>query len=103
MHRQLLNEMLDIDYPLIQGGMAQVATGRFAAAVSNAGSLGIIAAGGKTSEQIREQIREARTLTCKPFGVNVMLMAPDVESIAAMLREEKVAVITTGAGTPAPS
>lgn len=102
MHRQLLNEMLGIDYPLIQGGMAQVATGRFAAAVSNAGSLGIIAAGGKTSEQIREQIREARTLTSKPFGVNVMLMAPDVESIATMLREEKVAVITTGAGNPAP-
>lgn len=101
MQKILLNEFLGIEYPMIQGGMAQVSTGRFAAAVSNAGSLGIIAAGGLSGEQVREQIREARSLTNRPFGVNVMLMAPDVELTAAMLLEEKVAVITTGAGNPA--
>lgn len=102
MRRRLLNELLGIDYPLIQGGMAQVATGQFAAAVSNAGSLGIIAAGGLSSEQVRKQIHAARELTSKPFGVNVMLMSPDVEAVAAMLAEEKVFAITTGAGNPSP-
>lgn len=101
MRTALLNEILGIEYPMIQGAMAQISNGRFAAAVSNAGSLGIIAAGGLSSDQVREQIREARSLTDKPFGVNVMLMAPDVESLAAMLIEEKVPVITTGAGNPA--
>lgn len=96
----LLNSLLGIKYPLMQGGMAQVATGKFAAAVSNAGGLGIIAGGGKSSEDLRAEIARTRMLTRKPFGVNVMLMAPDLDEIAAMLNEEKVPVITTGAGNP---
>lgn len=95
-----LNELLNIKYPIIQGGMANIATGEFAAAVSNAGGLGLIASGGWNAEQIREQIHICRSHTDKPFGVNLMLMNPDVDNIAAMLVEEKVSVITTGAGTP---
>lgn len=97
----LLNDFFNTKYPFMQGGMARIATGAFAAAVSNAGSLGIIAAGGRPSEEVREEIRTARSLTDKPFGVNVMLMAPDLEDLAAMLVEERVPVITTGAGNPA--
>ncbi len=97
----LLNEFLGITYPFMQGGMAQIATGRFAADVCNAGALGIIAAGGKKCEAVREEINTLRTLTDKPFGVNVMLMAEDIDAVAAMLIEEKVPVITTGAGNPA--
>ncbi|MCL1847357.1 MAG: nitronate monooxygenase family protein [Coriobacteriia bacterium] len=97
----LLDSFLKITYPFMQGGMAQVATGRFAAAVSNAGALGIVAGGGRTSEQLREEIHTVRSLTDKPFGVNVMLMAPDIEKIAAVVAEEQVPVITTGAGDPA--
>jgi enoyl-[acyl-carrier protein] reductase II len=85
----------------MQGGMAQIATGRFAADVCNAGALGIIAAGGKRCEQVREEINTLRSLTDRPFGVNVMLMAEDIDAIAAMLIEEQVPVITTGAGNPA--
>ncbi len=95
-----LNEMLNIKYPIIQGGMANIATGEFAAAVSNAGGLGLIASGGFDAERIREEIQKCRALTDKPFGVNLMLMNPDVDNIAKMLMEEKVAVITTGAGSP---
>ncbi len=95
-----LNEMLNIKYPIIQGGMANIATGEFAAAVSNAGGLGLIASGGFDAERIREEIQKCRVLTDKPFGVNLMLMNPDVDNIAKMLVEEKVAVITTGAGSP---
>ena len=95
-----LNEMLNIKYPIIQGGMANIATGEFAAAVSNAGGLGLIASGGFDAERIREEIHKCRALTDKPFGVNLMLMNPDVDNIAKMLVEEKVAVITTGAGSP---
>jgi len=80
--------------------MAQIATGRFAAAVSNAGALGIIAAGGKTSEQLAEEIDIARSLTNAPFGVNIMLMAPNASEIAELLTERRVPVITTGAGNP---
>ncbi|MDR0888527.1 MAG: nitronate monooxygenase [Coriobacteriales bacterium] len=97
----LLNEFLKIKYPIIQGAMARIATGEFAAAVANAGALGIIASGGLTAEETREQIHIARKITDKPFGVNVMLMAPDVQELADMLVEEKPAVITTGAGNPA--
>jgi len=97
----LLNTLLKTKYPLMQGGMAQIATGAFAAAVSNAGALGIIAAGGKSADELREEIKTLRLLTDKPFGVNVMLMAPNIEEIAALLVEEKVPVITTGAGNPA--
>lgn len=96
----MLNEYLNITYPLMQGGMAQIATGRFAAAVSNAGALGIIAAGGKSAQELKAEIDTLRSLTTKPFGVNVMLMAPDVAEIAALLVREKVPVITTGAGNP---
>lgn len=84
----------------MQGGMARIATGEFAAAVSNVGALGIIAGGGKRSEELRAEIKTARSLTDKPFGVNVMLMASDVDEIAAMLNEERVPIITTGAGSP---
>lgn len=92
--------MLNIKYPIIQGGMANIATGEFAAAVSNAGGLGLIASGGFDAERIREEIKKCREKTDKPFGVNLMLMNPDVDNIAKMLVEEKVAVITTGAGSP---
>ena len=80
--------------------MANIATGEFAAAVSNAGGLGLIASGGFDAERIREEIKKCREKTDKPFGVNLMLMNPDVDNIAKMLVEEKVAVITTGAGSP---
>lgn len=95
-----LNTLLNIKYPIIQGGMANIATGEFAAAVSNAGGLGLIASGGFDAERIREEIKKCRASTDKPFGVNLMLMNPDVDNIAKMLVEEKVAVITTGAGSP---
>ncbi len=95
-----LNEFLNIKYPIIQGGMANIATGEFAAAVSNAGGLGLIASGGFDADRIREEINKCRALTDKPFGVNLMLMNPDVDNIAKMLVEEKVDVITTGAGSP---
>lgn len=93
-------ELLGIEYPIIQGGMAWVATAELAAAVSNGGGLGIIAAGGAPAEVVREQIHKARTLTDKPFGVNVMLMNPSTDEIMEMLAEEKPAVVATGAGNP---
>lgn len=96
-----LNEMLGIKYPIIQGAMAQIATGEFAAAVSNAGALGIICSGGFSAEQFRGHIRRARELTDKPFGVNLMLMHPDAKELAQIIAEERVAVVTTGAGDPA--
>lgn len=96
----LINELTGTKYPIIQGGMANIATGAFAAAVSNAGALGLVASGGMNAEALREQIRECRSLTDKPFGVNLMLLNPDVDNIAKMLVEEKVGFITTGAGNP---
>ena len=96
-----LCELLGIEYPIIQGGMAWVATAELAAAVSNGGGLGLIAAGGAPAEVVREQIRKCRTLTDKPFGVNVMMMSPYAEEIMNMLTEEKPAVVATGAGNPA--
>ena len=95
-----LRKMLGIKYPILQGGMANIATGAFAAAVSNAGGLGIIATGGYSPEQISVQIADARTLTDKPFGVNVMLMHPQVGEIAVLLADEGIKIITTGAGLP---
>lgn len=95
-----ITELLGIKYPLIQGGMAWVATAELAAAVSEAGGLGLIAAGGAPAEVVREQIRKAKTLTSKPFGVNVMMMSPYAEEIMNMLAEEKPAVVATGAGNP---
>lgn len=95
-----LCELLGIEYPVIQGGMAWVATAELAAAVSNAGGLGIIAAGGAPEDIVREEIKKARALTDKPFGVNVMLMSPFADKVMEMIIEEKPAVVITGAGNP---
>ena len=95
-----VTELLGIEYPIIQGGMAWVADYHLAAAVSEAGGLGIIGSGGCNGDWVRDQIRKARELTSKPFGVNVMLMNPHAPEIAKVLIEEKVKVVTTGAGSP---
>ena len=95
-----LNEVLGIKYPFIQGGMANIATGEFAAAVSNAGGLGLIAAGGMTVESLRENIRKCKELTNNPFGVNLMLMHPAADEMAQVVIEEGVKIVTTGAGNP---
>lgn len=100
MFRTALCDLLNIEYPIIQGGMAWVSTAELAAAVSEAGGLGIIGSGSAPADWLRKQIRQARQLTKKPFGVNVMLLSPFVEEIMALLKEEPVAVITTGAGNP---
>ena len=92
--------MLGIEYPVFQGGMAWIADGELAAAVSNGGGLGIIAAGNAPADYVREQIRRAKELTDKPFGVNIMLLSPYADEVAAVAAEEKVAVVTTGAGNP---
>lgn len=93
-------EMLGIKYPVFQGGMAWIADGKLAAAVSDGGGLGIIAAGNAPGEYIREQIKIAKSLTSKPIGVNIMLLSPFVDDIAQIVIEENVAVVTTGAGNP---
>ena len=95
-----VTELLGIEYPVLQGGMAWIAEGQLAAAVSEAGGAGIIAAGSAPAEVIREQIKKARSLTSKPFGVNVMLMSPTAEDVAKVCAEEKVSFVTTGAGNP---
>ncbi|WP_442871335.1 nitronate monooxygenase [Anaerotignum sp.] len=92
--------MLGIKYPIFQGGMAWIADGKLAAAVSNGGGLGIISAMNAGGDYLREQIQIARRLTDKPFGVNIMLMSPHVEEVAKIVVEEKVPVVTTGAGIP---
>jgi len=96
-----LNEMLGIKYPFIQGGMANIAVGEFAASVSNAGGLGMIGAGGMNAESLRENIRKCKALTSKPFGVNLMLMNPETDEMAEVIVEEGVKIVTTGAGNPA--
>lgn len=95
-----LDKKLGIKYPFIQGGMANIATGEFAAAVSNAGGLGLIGAGGMNVETLEENIHKCRQLTDKPFGVNIMLMNPQAEQMADLVYRENIAVITTGAGNP---
>lgn len=95
-----INELLGTTYPLIQGGMANIATGEFAAAVSNAGALGLIAGGGMPAEALRQQIRRCKALTNKPFGVNIMLMNPEAAAMAQVVIDEGVPVVTTGAGNP---
>ena len=96
-----LNEILGTEFPFIQGGMANIATGQFAAACSNAGALGVIATGGMlNAELLREQIRICKSLTDKPFGVNLMLMNPCADEMAKIIIEEGVGVVTTGAGNP---
>ncbi len=97
-----LTELLGIKYPVIQGGMAWTSDANLAAAVSNAGGAGIIGSGGRTVEWTRDEVRKAKGLTDKPFGVNVMLMAPNIAEIIEMLCEEKVAFVTLGAGNPVP-
>ena len=95
-----LNEILGTEFPIIQGGMANIATGEFAAAVSNAGALGLIGAGGMDAGTLRSHIRRCRELTDKPFGVNIMLMNPAAAEMAEVVIEEGVKVVTTGAGVP---
>lgn len=95
-----INELLNTEYPFIQGGMANIATGEFAADVSNAGGLGLIGAGGMTTEMLRDNIRKCRELTDKPFGVNIMLMHPEAEEMAKLVADEGVKIVTTGAGNP---
>ena len=96
-----ITELLGIEYPIIQGGMAWVAEYNLAAAVSNAGGFGIIGAASAPPEIVREQIRKCKDLTDKPFGVNVMLMNPNAEEVAKIVIEEGVKAVTTGAGNPA--
>ena len=96
-----LCDLIGIRYPVFQGGMAHVSDGRLAAAVSEAGGLGIISAMNYGGTKLRDQIREARSLTAKPIGVNIMLQAPTAADSAAICAEEKVEIVTTGAGNPA--
>ncbi|HHZ16477.1 MAG TPA: enoyl-[acyl-carrier-protein] reductase FabK [Clostridia bacterium] len=95
-----INELFQVEYPIFQGGMAWVATAELAAAVSEAGGIGFIGAGSAPGEVVREQIRKAKTLTTKPFGVNVYYLSPFVEEVIQVLLEEGVDLITTGAGNP---
>ena len=95
-----ITELLNIEYPIIQGGMAWVADYHLAAAVSEAGGMGLIGAGGMPAELVREQIRKGKELTDKPFGVNIMLMNPEADQIAKVVVEEGIQVVTTGAGNP---
>ena len=99
---KLITEVLGIQYPIIQGGMAWISDAKMAAAVSNAGGAGIISTGGRTTEYTLKEIRKAKTLTDKPFGVNVMLMAPNKEEIVEVICQEKPAFVTLGAGNPVP-
>lgn len=100
MIKSAICEMLGIEYPVFQGGMAWIADGKLAAAVSEGGGLGIIAAGNAPGDYVREQIKIAKSLTSKPIGVNIMLMSPFADDVAKVVIEEKVEVITTGAGNP---
>lgn len=93
-------ELLGIRYPVFQGAMAWLSDGNLAAAVSNAGGLGIIAGGNAEGHIIREEIRKAKALTDKPFGVNIMLLSPYKDEVIEVVLEEKVAMVTTGAGNP---
>lgn len=99
--RSEITKLLGIQYPVIQGGMAWVAEHQLAAAVSNAGGLGLIGAASAPPEIVREEIRKAKELTDKPFGVNVMLLNPNAEEVAKVVVEEGIKVVTTGAGNPA--
>ena len=97
-----ITELLGITYPIIQGGMAWISDAGMAASVSNAGGAGVISTGGRMTEYTRDEIRRAKTLTDKPFGVNVMLMAPNKNEIVDVICEEKPAFVTLGAGNPVP-
>ena len=95
-----ITEILGTEYPIIQGGMAWVAEHHLAAAVSNAGGLGLVGAASAPAEVVREEIRRCKELTDKPFGVNIMLLNPNAEEVARVVVEEGVKVVTTGAGNP---
>jgi enoyl-[acyl-carrier protein] reductase II len=100
MIKSRIRDLLGIEYPVFQGGMAWIADGRLAAAVSNGGGLGIVAAGNAPADYVRDQIRLAASLTNRPFGVNIMLMSPFADDVAQVVADEKAAVVTTGAGNP---
>lgn len=100
MLKSIICKLLGIKYPLIQGGMAWIADAELASAVSNAGALGVIAAGYAPGEWVREEIRKTKRLTEKPFGLNIMLLNPNADEIARMVVQEKVKVVITGAGNP---
>ena len=100
MEAKMLTELLKIKYPLIQGGMAHIATGKFAATISNAGALGIIAAGAMTPDQLEQEIIECRKHTNAPFGVNIMLLSPYTNELVDIIVKYKIPVVTTGAGNP---
>src|SRR5699024_11384146 len=93
-----INELLGTEFPIIQGGMANIATGAFAAAVSNAGAMGLVGSGGMDAEALRAEIRAAREGTDKPFGVNLMLMNPHIDQLAKVVLEERVSLVTSGEG-----
>jgi enoyl-[acyl-carrier protein] reductase II len=95
-----IRDLLKIKYPIIQGGMANIANYQLASAVSNAGGLGLIGCGGWDVERVREEIRKTKALTDKPFGVNIMLMSPYAEAISDLVIEENIKIVTTGAGSP---
>lgn len=95
-----INEILGMKYPIIQGAMANIATGEFAAACSNAGAFGIVAVGGLPPEKFEEEIIKCKKLTDKPFGVNIMLMHPQADDIADIIARNPVSAVTTGAGNP---
>lgn len=95
-----LRDLLHVKYPIIQGGMANIATHKLASAVSNAGGFGLVGSGGWDVERVRDEIRKTKELTDKPFGVNIMLMSPHAEAISDMVIEEGIKVVTTGAGNP---
>ena len=95
-----INNLLEIEYPIIQGGMAWVAEHHLAAAVSEAGGFGLIGAANAPADWVREQIRKTKELTDRPFGVNVMLMSPYADDVARVIAEEGVKAVTTGAGNP---
>lgn len=100
MYKSKICELIGIKYPIFQGGMAWIADGKLAASVSNAGGLGIIAAGNADGEYVRQQIKVARSITKNPIGVNIMLLSPFADEVAKVVVEEKVEVVTTGAGNP---
>lgn len=100
MFKSIICKLLEIKYPLIQGGMAWIADAELASAVSNAGALGVVAAGYAPKEWVREEIRKTKKLTKKPFGLNIMLLNPNTDEIARIAVEEKVKVVITGAGNP---
>lgn len=102
MIKSVISDILGIKYPLFQGGMAWISDGTLAAAVSEAGGLGLVSSINYGPEAVRAEIRKARSLTDKPFGVNIMLASPDAPAIAKMVMEEGVDIVTTGAGSPAP-